>query len=63
MAQVRRLSSHYHFPLRVQKEMWNKVTEAKPKATLILVQATPAAFFSVQFIMKVWLLFQGRGGS
>lgn len=61
MAQVWRLSSHYHFSLRVQKEMWNKVTEAKPKATLILVQATPAAFFSVQFIKKVWLLFQGRG--
>ena len=41
--------------------MWNKVTKAEPEATLILVQATPAAFFSVQFIIKAWLQFQGIG--
>lgn len=41
--------------------MWNKVTEAMPEATLVVEQATLAAFFSVQFIMKAWLLFRGIG--
>lgn len=41
--------------------MWNEVTEAMPEATLVVEQATLAAFFSVQFIMKAWLLFRGIG--
>jgi hypothetical protein len=41
--------------------MWNKVTEAEPKATLIWYKQLLLPFLSVQFIMKAWLLFQGIG--
>lgn len=61
MAQVWSLNSHYRFCLRVQKEMWNKVTEAEPEATLISVQATPAAFFLCNLSRKHGFYSRAQG--
>lgn len=61
MAQVWRLSSHYHFLLRVQKEMWNKVTEAKPKGTFILVKQLLLPFSLCNFSWKCGFYSRAEG--